>query len=134
MEEIRISTTERNEILDITPKVAEAVISSGIKEGICLVYAPHATAAILIMEADGAVENDVLRSLSAIVPNSAKYEHSHGPAGHGASHVKSAVLGPSKAIPVSEGRLQLGTWQSIVFCELEGPRSDRKVLVQVVGR
>lgn len=134
MKEIRLSTTRKSEIIDITAKVEEVVANSGVKEGICLIFAPHATAAILLMEADGAVEKDVLNSLSDIVPKDAEYAHHHGSdSGHGAAHVKSAILGPSKAVPVIGGKLQLGIWQSIAFCELDGPRSDRKVLVQVVG-
>ena len=135
MREISLSTSKNTEIVDITTKVEEVVANSGVKEGICLIFAPHATAAILVLEADGAVEHDVLNSLSSIVPKDAKYAHRHGPdPNHGAAHVKSAILSPSKAVPVVVGKLQLGTWQSICFCELDGPRSDRKVLVQVVGK
>lgn len=151
MKELHIPPTENNGIVDITDGVASAVAASGVKEGICVVFAPHATAAILVLELDGMVEKDVLGSLSTIVPKNGKYAHNHGTPGHGASHVKAALLGPSKSIPVKGGRLQLGTWQSIAqvasatahsraggstcaFCELDGPRSDRKVLVQVVGR
>lgn len=135
MKEISLSTTKKDEIIDITAKVEEVVANSGVKECICLIFAPHATAAILLMEADGAVEKDILNSLSNIVPKDAKYAHRYGPdPDHGAAHVKSAILGPSKAVPVVKGRLQLGTWQSIAFCELDGPRSDRKVIAQVVGR
>jgi secondary thiamine-phosphate synthase enzyme len=134
MHEIRISTAKKNEIIDITDKVTEIVAKSGVKDGICLVYAPHATAAILLMEADGAVEKDVLNSLSHMVPNNRDYAHQHGEQGHGASHVKSALFSPSEAIPVRNSRLQLGTWQNIAFFELDGPRSDRRVLIQVVGR
>ncbi|MBN2454845.1 YjbQ family protein [Candidatus Woesearchaeota archaeon] len=133
MEEISISTGARREIIDITSEVEAIVAKSGVKEGICVVYAPHATAAILIMEADGLVEKDVLSSLSNLVPNDDRYEHSHGSEGHGASHVKSSLFSPSESIPVSKGKLRLGTWQSIAFCELDGPRSDRKALIQVIG-
>jgi secondary thiamine-phosphate synthase enzyme len=133
MHEIRLSTSRKSEIIDITDKVQEIVDKSNVKEGICLVYAPHATAAILLMEADGAVEQDILNSLSHMVPNNVNYRHQHGSLGHGASHVKSALLSPSEAIPVQNSKLKLGTWQNIAFCELDGPRSDRKVLVQVIG-
>ena len=135
MHEIRLSSTRNTEIINITDKVAAAVANSGVKDGICLVFAPHTTAAILVMEADGLVEKDVLNSLSNLVPKTAKYVHSHSSdSGHGAAHVLSAVLSPSKAVPVVGGKLHLGTWQSIVFCELDGPRSDRRVIVQVVGK
>jgi secondary thiamine-phosphate synthase enzyme len=134
METIALSTSARNQVIDLTDKIEKIVADSGVKEGICLVYAPHATAAIMVLELDGAVENDVLRSLSSLVPNSGEYEHSHGPKGHGSSHVKSALLGSSRSVPVSGSKLQLGTWQSIAFCELDGPRDGRKVFVQVVGK
>ena len=135
MKEIRLSSTEKTEAINITGEVAAAVAASGVKEGICVVSAAHTTAAVVVLEADGLVEKDLLRSLSAIVPNSASYAHMHGPdPAHGAAHVKSAILGPTKTIAVSGGKLVLGTWQSIAFVELDGPRSDRKVLVQVVGK
>lgn len=135
MNQIRLSSTAKAEIMNITDKVAAIVASSGIKEGVCVISAAHTTAAVVLLEADGLVEKDLLRSLSSIVPNSASYEHQHGPdSGHGAAHVKSAILGPSKVLPVSSGKLALGAWQSIAFAELDGPRSDRVVFIQVVGR
>jgi secondary thiamine-phosphate synthase enzyme len=132
MAEFGVSTSRKNEIIDITDRVSSIVHESGIKEGICLVYAPHATAAILVLETDGLVEKDVLDSLSNMVPNNSVYAHSPG-SGHGSAHVKSALFGCSKAVPVSKGVLNLGTWQSIALCELDGPRA-RKVIVEVVGR
>ena len=88
----------------------------------------------IMKEAVGVLEKAVLPTLSNLVPKTAKYVHSHSSdGGHGAAHVLSAVLSPSKAVPVVGGKLHLGTWQSIVFVELDGPRSDRKVYIQVVG-
>ncbi|MFH1181578.1 MAG: secondary thiamine-phosphate synthase enzyme YjbQ [Candidatus Woesearchaeota archaeon] len=133
MFEFGVPSSRKNEVIDITERVEALVQSSGVKEGICLIYAPHATAAILIMEADGLVEKDTLNSLSNMVPNSSTYAHSPG-SEHGSAHVKSALFGCSKAVPVSKGALKLGIWQNICFCELDGPRSDRKVIVEVVGR
>lgn len=132
MGEFGVSTSKKKEVIDITDRVDAFVQSSGVKEGICLVYAPHATAAILVFEMDGLVEKDVLDSLSNLVPNNSDYAHSPG-SGHGSSHVKSALFGCSKAVPVSKGALKLGVWQHICFCELDGPRA-RKVIVEVVGR
>ena len=133
MPEFTISTAKSEEVIDMTERVESIVRKSGVKEGLCLVYVPHTTACVLITEADGAVEQDVLNSLSSIVPKSSKYRHEHGAPGHGASHVKAALLGPSKAIPVSEGSLKLGTWQRIVFFELDGPR-ERRIIVELVGK
>lgn len=134
MHEIKVSSTRNTEIIGITDEVAAAVAKSAVNEGICLVFVPHTTASVIIIEADGAVEQDILNSLSNIVPKNTKYVHQYGsePA-HGAAHVKSAILGSSQAIPVKDGKLQLGTWQSICFCEFDGPRSDRKVYIEVVG-
>ena len=134
METIHISSTAAKQVIDITGKVSAAVFSSGVKNGMCLVFAQHTTASVLLIEIDGRGEEDILSSLSNLVPKNAKYEHDHSTPEHGAAHVKAAILGSSKVIPVQDGKLQLGTWQSIVFCELDGPRKERKVIVQVVGK
>ncbi|MBI2145546.1 YjbQ family protein [Candidatus Woesearchaeota archaeon] len=134
MKEISLSSTEKQQIIDITGKVEGIVAKLGVKNGICLVFIPHTTAAVLLLEADGMVEKDVLRSLSNIVPKTASYAHEHGSPGHGAAHVLGAILGHSRVIPVEDGKLKLGTWQRVAFCEFDGPRTDRKVRVQVVGK
>ncbi len=133
MQEFHIPSTEKEQIMDITETVEAIVGKSGIKEGFCLVYVPHTTASIIVLEADGAVEKDILNSLSAIVPKNKQYNHDPSAPGHGASHVKSAFLGPSRLFPVSEGCLKLGTWQHIAICEFDGPR-ERHVIVELVGK
>ncbi|MDP6583307.1 MAG: secondary thiamine-phosphate synthase enzyme YjbQ, partial [Anaerolineales bacterium] len=124
MHTLNLSTTEKHQLIDITDEITTALEQETIKDGICTVYAPHATAVILIMETDGAVDKDVLRSLSNLVPNNDSYAHAHGAPGHGAAHVQAALFGPSESIPLENGHLQLGTWQRVTFCELDGPRSD----------
>ena len=127
MQELSISSKERNEIIDITPKIEELI---DIEEGICVVYCPHTTAAVTINEnADPDVVEDIIKETEKIVPFQDGYLHAEG---NSAAHIKSTLFGPSITIVVSGGRLVLGTWQSIFFCEFDGPRK-RRVVVKVVG-
>lgn len=131
MEELRLRTTRKEEVRDITEEVAEVVRKSNAKAGICLVYVPHATAGVVINEhADPGIREDLLKALDAAVP-SLRYEHDKVD-GNARAHIKSALAGPSVAIPVQNSRLALGTWQGILFCEFDGPRNDRRVLVHVM--
>jgi secondary thiamine-phosphate synthase enzyme len=126
--ELSISTRGRDEFVDITAQVREAVSESGVKEGVCHVYVPHTTAGVTINEgADPAVKRDIIAELDRLVPHDGRFTHAEG---NSAAHVKTTIVGSSQAIPVSGGRLLLGTWQSIYFCEFDGPRS-RKALVRV---
>jgi secondary thiamine-phosphate synthase enzyme len=117
-------------MVDITDKVQESVQSNGISNGICLVYVPHTTAAVTINEnADPTVKSDILGMLNTIVPWQADYRHLEGNA---AAHIKSTIVGASEFIGVENGRLVLGTWQGIFFCEFDGPRT-RKVHLQFIA-
>ena len=125
-----VKTHNRTELIDITGEVSQIVRSSGIKDGICLVYVPHTTAAVTINEnADPSVKSDILKELNKIIPFSDGYAHMEG---NSAAHIKSSVVGVSLQIPISQGRLVFGTWQGIFFCEFDGPRT-RSVIVQIVG-
>ena len=127
----QISTRRRNEIVDLTPRVQEIVAATGVKEGICVVYVPHTTAGVTINEnADPDVKHDMLEKLSEMVPEKEAY-YQHGE-GNSDSHVKTALVGPSVTLIVERGRLLLGTWQGIYFCEFDGPRS-RSFHVKVIG-
>jgi len=127
---LRISTRSRAELIDITAQVQDVVKKSGISEGICVVYVPHTTAGITINEgADPDVRRDILEQLERLVPRDGSYRHVEGNAD---AHIKASILGSSVLIPVSGGRLSLGTWQAVFFAEFDGPRS-RRVLVQVMG-
>jgi secondary thiamine-phosphate synthase enzyme len=118
---INIKTGSRIEMVDITSLVQEEVSKSGVKDGICMVYVPHTTAAITINEgADPAVCHDILTKLNDLVPPNAGYRHMEGNAD---SHVKASLVGSSVSVIVENGRLILGTWQKIFFCEFDGPRS-----------
>ena len=130
-ENFGISTTKRNELIDITAQVRTIATQSGISDGEVIVYCPHTTAAITINEnADPAVQHDILLTLEELFPqNRAGYRHFEG---NSDSHCKSSLVGISEQVLLKDGNLQLGTWQGIYFCEFDGPRS-RKVVVQVRG-
>jgi len=129
MPELTIRTRKTQEMLDITSQVAEMVRRSGVANGLCLVYVPHATAAIVINEnADPNVCQDILDALGRVVPEGV-WRHDRVD-NNAAAHIKATILGPSQAVPVREGGLRLGTWQSVMLVELDGPR-DRTVIVEV---
>jgi secondary thiamine-phosphate synthase enzyme len=129
-ERFTLSTTNRNQLIDITDKVSDYVRRSGIQGGICVVYTPHTTAAITINEnADPSVKSDIIRKLAEIFPKQDNYDHSEG---NSDAHLKSSVVGCSQTMLVDSGALLLGTWQGIYFCEFDGPRS-RQYFVKVVS-
>ncbi len=127
---ISIKTSSRNEMLDITSQIQRLINDAGFKNGILVAYVPHTTAGITINEgADPDVVRDILQKLSELVPTSKAYHHTEGNAD---SHIKSTMVGSSVTVIVEEGRLVLGTWQRIFFCEFDGPRS-RKIYAKLLG-
>ncbi len=121
--EIVVRTRGREEILDITGPVADALASLGLADGAVLLFCPHTTAALTVNEvADPAVRADVGVALTKIVPD-VPFRHAEG---NSAAHLRAALLGPSLLLPVAAGKLALGTWQGIYFCEFDGPR-ERQV-------
>ena len=123
-----VKTDARITMVDITSSVQQVVGKSGITDGICSVYVPHTTAGITINEgADPAVCRDILTSLGKLVPPNAGYRHMEGNAD---SHIKASLMGSSVSVIIEKGRLILGTWQKIFFCEFDGPRS-RKVWIRI---
>jgi secondary thiamine-phosphate synthase enzyme len=128
MTSLTIRTSARCEMIDITALIAEEVRKSGIKDGFCHLFIPHTTAAITINEnADPDVPRDILTALDRIIPLSDRYRHAEGNA---AAHIKASLFGTSQTVFIKDGRLVLGTWQSLFFCEFDGPRT-RKVLVRL---
>jgi len=118
-----VHTRRRSQLIDITEKIAEAVDTSGVREGICHVFIPHTTAGVTINEgADPAVAADIESHLAEIVPKEAAFEHAEG---NSDSHIKAMLSGPSCAAPVRDGKLALGQWQAIFLCEWDGPRTRR---------
>ena len=126
MKEISLQTHSRVEMIDITATVQKAASEEKIEEGVCLVYTPHTTAAVTINEnADPDVPRDILAALERAVPFSANYRHVEG---NSAAHVKSSLVGASEMVIIENGRLVLGTWQSIFFCEFDGPRTRKFII------
>ncbi|MEW6297215.1 MAG: secondary thiamine-phosphate synthase enzyme YjbQ [Thermodesulfobacteriota bacterium] len=129
MAEIRVRTSKKYQVLDLTAQIAQAVRDSRVSEGICCVYTPHATAAIVINENDDPqIGLDLLDALEKLIPEGV-WRHDQVDS-NGAAHLKAAILGPSEVIPVQQSRLALGTWQAIMLVELDGPR-DRRVIVTI---
>ncbi|HAG11231.1 MAG TPA: hypothetical protein DCK76_07600 [Desulfotomaculum sp.] len=127
---IEIVTAGHTEFADITSRVRKLIVESGISEGICCLYVPHTTAALLINEnADPTVVQDITSKLERIVPWNERYLHLEG---NSAAHIKASLLQTSQVIPVEGGKLLLGTWQGIFFCEFDGPR-QRKVFVKLIS-
>ncbi len=126
---LEIRTNKHSEMKDITRQVQQVVTGSGVKEGICTVFIPHTTAAVTINEnADPDVVRDFTMEIGKIVPWEDGYHHFEG---NSAAHLKSSMIGFSEQIIIEDGRLVLGTWQGIYFCEYDGPRS-RKVIVKII--
>ena len=123
-----VKTTAHTQMLDITREVQNAVTQSGVRDGLCTVFIPHTTAAVTINEnADPDVVRDFTTEINKIVPWEDGYHHIEG---NSAAHLKASMIGFSEQIIVEDGRLVLGTWQGIYFCEYDGPRT-RKVYVKV---
>lgn len=131
MQEIRVRTHCRAELIDITDEVARAVSSAGLREGWVTVFVTHTTAGITINEnADPDVGADILAALEQIVPRRGSYRHGEGNAD---SHVKASLMGSSVTVPVAAGKLTFGAWQGIYLCEFDGPRTRRVVVQTVAG-
>jgi len=129
---ITLRTDRRNGLYDITPDIAGLVRDSGIVSGIATVYARGATAAIMIQENwDQSVQNDVISLLRKLVP-SGVWEHDQQDH-NGDAHLKAGLIGPSESIPVINGKLGLSTWQNIFFCEFDGPRDQREIVVTILS-
>ncbi len=128
MKTLTVQTHKKEELIDITDRIKEAVSSSGKETGMCSVYIPHTTAGVTINEnADPSVKEDILMAMRNIVPESLPYTHAEG---NSSAHVKSTLVGSSVSILIENGSLVLGTWQGIFFCEFDGPRM-RKFFIHI---
>ena len=128
--EIDVTTTVRIELKDVTAQVSATLTKSDVKNGTCYVYVPHTTAGVTINEnADPDVVGDLLATLEKLVPVQGDYRHVEG---NSDAHMKASMMGFSQIIPIMEGKLALGTWQGIYFCEFDGPRK-RKMLIGITG-
>jgi secondary thiamine-phosphate synthase enzyme len=127
-EKVRIKTERRTQLVDITSEVEAALGKSGCAKGMCTVYVPHTTAGVIINEGDDpAVARDIEATLDRLAPRSAKYEHAEG---NSDAHIKTALTASSAMVMIEDGKLLLGRWQGIFFCEFDGPR-DREVWLKI---
>ncbi len=127
---INVKTRTRIEFVNITNDVKKVVSESGVKNGVCCVYVPHTTAGVTINEgADPSVVKDVISTLNRQVPHRADYLHVEG---NSDAHIKTSLVGSSENIIIAGGKLLLGTWQAVFFCEFDGAR-NRTVMVKVLG-
>ena len=130
METTEVTTRSRIECVEITQQVQDAVSRARVRSGAVLVCSPHTTAGVTVNEhADPDVMEDVMATLSQMVPRQGRYAHAEG---NSDAHIKAVLVGSSVVLPIENGRLALGTWQGVYFCEFDGPRR-RRVLVQVVA-
>ncbi|MBI5741471.1 MAG: YjbQ family protein [Nitrospirae bacterium] len=130
LKNITVRTKSRNEFIDLTADIQSVVDESGTRSGICCIYVPHTTAGVTVNEgADPSVTRDIQHALSRLVPHSGDYLHTEG---NSDAHIKSTIVGSSQVIVIDAGKLLLGTWQSVFFCEFDGPR-HRRVTVKIVG-
>jgi len=129
MEQFSVKTGSRCQMIDITGSVQEILHKSGCVSGICYVFVPHTTAGVTINEnADPDVPADIMATLQKLIPEHDRYRHAEG---NSDAHVKASLMGSSQAVFIENGKLALGTWQSIFFCEFDGPR-QRTVWVKIV--
>ena len=125
-----VKSRSRSELIDITGTIQDTVRSAGFTDGLCMLFVPHTTAAVTINEsADPSVRADIQMMLDRLVPWEAGYRHLEG---NSAAHIKATLVGASELIAVEDGRLVLGTWQGIFFCEFDGPRT-RKIHVRLMA-
>jgi secondary thiamine-phosphate synthase enzyme len=129
---IKLQTSTRETLVDITPQVRDLVRRSGVRDGLVAVYSQGATAAIMIQENwDDSVQRDVVDLLRKLIPRGV-WQHD-AQDGNGDAHLKSGLVGPSETIPLIDGQLGLSTWQNIFFCEFDGPRRDRTVVCTILA-
>ncbi len=129
---ITLSSTTRRELIDITEEVQDFVRAQHVTSGLCLISAPHATAAIIANENERGLVRDLLGKIEELFPESGRYAH-NAIDDNADAHVAASFLGHSRAFAISKGRLVQGTWQNIFLVELDGPRSHREVHLQVIG-
>jgi secondary thiamine-phosphate synthase enzyme len=128
-----VRSTEHHQVIDVTPEIERIVRDSGIRDGVCSIYTPHATAAVTINEnADPNIGTDFLTALKKLVIEHDGWLHDRVD-NNAAAHIKSALVGPSECIPIVAGKLALGTWQNVFLCEFDGPRTARRVVVTVLS-
>lgn len=130
LKKFEVNTARRVEFVDITSLVRQAVVESGVGNGICVVYVPHTTCGITINEhADPDVVADIVNKLGELVPRNGRYAHVEG---NSDAHIKASLVGSSQTIIIQDGKLLLGTWQGVFLCEFDGPRR-RNVFIKIIA-
>jgi len=132
VKELTLSTNRRYQLVDITHEVERIVRESGIENGLCLVFAPHATVAIVANEHESGLMQDILTKVKECFPPDGKWLHNRID-DNAAAHLGSAFIGADRVFPVINGRLVRGTWQNIFVVEMDGPRSYRRIVIEVLG-
>ncbi len=130
METLKFPTSHKTQLMDISKEVSEAVIKSGIKDGICVVFTPHTTSSISCSKPDPLFAVTLLNALNRVAPADAEYFHSGGNA---AAHLKGSRLGNSVSIPIVNAKPLIGKWQGVFFGEFDGPRQEREVYIKVIA-
>ena len=131
-ETISVQTSRREELVDITTQVQEAVVHSKVENGLIVLYVQGATAAVMIQENwDESVQMDVINLLQKLIPRGVWLHDQQD--GNGDSHLKAGLVGPSESIPIIDGRLGLSRWQNVFLCEFDGPRNERQVVCTIIG-
>ena len=131
-DEFEISTSRRIQVIDITDRVNKVVDKSGLKNGICQILVPHATAGIILEEAESGLIRDIENKIESMFPKGAGYEHDRID-DNANSHLASGFIGQSRILPIKNGRIVRGTWQRPLLLEFDGPRSVRRVFITVIG-
>jgi secondary thiamine-phosphate synthase enzyme len=130
MQTLHFSTERPHEMVNLTTRVQEIVAQSGVRRGLCVIHAPHTTAGIAVQEGfDPDVTGDILAKLEKLIPREDGYRHAEG---NSDAHIKALLTGSSQTLPIEYGKLQLGRWQAVFFCEYDGPRT-RSVWVQIIS-
>jgi secondary thiamine-phosphate synthase enzyme len=126
---LNVKSRSKTEFIDITEDIRGLISEAAVSDGVCYIYVPHTTAGLTINEgADPAVKRDILSTLNKLVPFEGDYQHMEG---NSAAHIKSTMVGSSQIVLIEDGKPLLGTWQSIYFCEFDGPR-HRRVLIRIM--
>jgi len=131
-DEFIMSTSRRIQVIDITDRVNKVVDKSGLKDGICQILVPHATAGIILEENESGLVRDIEKKIEEMFPKGAGYEHDKID-DNANSHLASGFIGQSRILPIKDGRIVRGTWQRPMLLEFDGPRSSRRVFITVIG-
>ncbi len=130
--EIYVRSHERIELIDITDAVEASIKQSNVKNGFCIIFVPHATAALIINEHEQGLLNDIINKVKNLFPLDAQYQHNFID-DNAHAHIASSIIGSERVFPIKEGKIIRGTWQNIFLLELDGPRSQRKIIIEIIG-